>query len=1403
MKMRRFTTKNRLEKVRWVLISAMMIFGAFIQQGQAQTCPLACNDNVQVTLDTNCLAIITPDMILEDPGAGCAYDVVVKDLNGNIIPGDSITSQYVGQTLPVAVYLGANSCWGTIKVEDKYPPTVKCPDPDTIYCHEFPGPDAYPWPVKGVASDACGNVYLHVVKTEWDDYSCDSVGISGVWRRWVYWTDESGNISDTCVLEVYLKRLSCEDLIFPKDTIFNCFDYQEDPSLTDPTSAGMPSFNGRPLYFPNRKYKKDFYACEIEVSYSDDTLNIFCPGSFKILRKWLCLDWCLPTGPNNPKFVYQIVKVKDGGLIVSAPGNCPEDDGKHCNGDLDCVDDYSDLVGMNYWSCKSKKFYLPDPFKDPRFSVQSCSKATVTKIGVRVARDPEVCAGATYPERFDLVHYDKVKGKWYAEDLPAGYNWLVYHFKDECNNNAEAKYDVYVYDDVPPNPVCDKHTVVALNRDGIAKLYATSVDDGSTDNCGIDSFAVRRMTDNCNIKQNLVFGSFVEFCCQDLMTTQMVVLKVIDKRGNENTCMVEVEVQDKLPPVVSCPPDVTVPCDFDLSDLSIFGTIKNVGKNEVRNKLGAATIKGLTWDVPVADRIDGAYNDNDLCNVDFKIQVRRQEYDCHTNTGWVKRTFVVTDKSGNSSKCTQTITIRETGKRFSMSPLKWKAVPDVTLTDKCASDYDLTPKAGTRWGIMTPEIAAGNARGCYTLAVNYTDKRFTLGSDACIKIIREWTVIDWCQVVNKNVNCGAVGVWCHTQVLKVIDDTPPAFTCNNVSITPEDDYDCMTDNLTARRKVTIVADATDDCAKDKLKWNYWIEKKETENVCRAGAHDGKGTWKSYSHGAKSKVSGYFPLGEYRIWVQVADQCGNVSECKWRYFDVLDQKKPTPYCRDGINTVIMPSGKSLVIWAKDFNLGSYDNCPEDRNVTFALYHPASGRWSNKKGDFVLDCSMKGKQKFWMYVYDQCGNKEYCEVILDLQDPNHVCDGLTFNMVSGTVRDMEGNVLPNVEVTLKNQTLNDTKKTKTLNNGDYYFSGLNTGNDYWVQPLKTDEPLKGVNTRDLVAIQFYLLGKKSFSRPEYFIAADANNDQKISTKDIIVLRRLILGKEDNFKSDQKSWRFIPKSFTFDDPLDPFPFADYISYKGLNENKVNTDFNAIKIGDLTGEAYRNLSGSKVRTGSAQFTTVDQTFKAGDLVEMPVTVQDLEQISGGQYTLTFNPLVLSLEDIESDVIKLNDDNFNFSKLKEGILNASWISTNTSELQGKVLFTIRFSALEDGMLSQVADITSDITTAEVYDQDLNVYEMNLRFNNAAEASSFALYQNKPNPFSNTTIIGFQLPKDGPVQLTVYDMSGKVLKVIEGTYSKGYNEIQIDQRELNATGVLYYQLDADKNTATRKMVLLR
>ncbi len=86
---------------------------------------------------------------------------------------------------------------------------------------------------------------------------------------------------------------------------------------------------------------------------------------------------------------------------------------------------------------------------------------------------------------------------------------------------------------------------------------------------------------------------------------------------------------------------------------------------------------------------------------------------------------------------------------------------------------------------------------------------------------------------------------------------------------------------------------------------------------------------------------------------------------------------------------------------------------------------------------------------------------------------------------------------------------------------------------------------------------------------------------------------------------------------------------------------------------------------------------------------------------------------------------------------------------------------------------------------------------------SFTLYQNRPNPFRNETIIGFYLPEASNARLTIYDLKGRVIKMYQGTYNKGYSEIEINYQDLRLNGILYYQLDTPKFIGSRKMIVIQ
>lgn len=79
---------------------------------------------------------------------------------------------------------------------------------------------------------------------------------------------------------------------------------------------------------------------------------------------------------------------------------------------------------------------------------------------------------------------------------------MVYVASDGCYNEDSCIVYVTVLDKTPPVAVCQQNTVVSLTRDDVVHVYAEVFDDGSYDDCHIDSFKVRRMDngDACNFR---------------------------------------------------------------------------------------------------------------------------------------------------------------------------------------------------------------------------------------------------------------------------------------------------------------------------------------------------------------------------------------------------------------------------------------------------------------------------------------------------------------------------------------------------------------------------------------------------------------------------------------------------------------------------------------------------------------------------------------------------------------------------------------------------------------------------------------------------------------------------------------------------------------------------------------
>jgi hypothetical protein len=336
-----------------------------------------------------------------------------------------------------------------------------------------------------------------------------------------------------------------------------------------------------------------------------------------------------------------------------------------------------------------------------------------------------------------------------------------------------------------------------------------------------------------------------------------------------------------------------------------------------------------------------------------------------------------------------------------------------------------------------------------------------------------------------------------------------------------------------------------------------------------------------------------------------------------------------------------------------------------------------------------------------------------------------------------------------------------------------------------------------------IQRHLLGKQDLDSPYKIIAADANNSGTISAGDISELRKLILGVVAEL-DDVASWRFVPAVHTFEDERNPWHaggFNETITHRSLKGQEMTSDFYAIKVGDVTGDAsVDGLKDNSTRSDEPFIVRVEtSTFSAGEEVEVTFSSVEAKELSGYQFTIEYDNEILELKDFRAEGLNLNESNFGF--IESGVVTTSWNDFSSVEVDG-ALFTLIFTAKAGGDLSESIVVNSSITEALAFDADLSGTAVRLTFDGNNVVGTFELYQNVPNPFSNSTTIGFDLPENMEAGVTIYDVMGKVVRIIPINGQKGYNEVTVNGADLTNSGILYYQLDAGKNTSTKKMILM-
>ncbi|MEZ4939657.1 MAG: HYR domain-containing protein [Saprospiraceae bacterium] len=377
-----------------------------------------------------------------------------------------------------------------------------------------------------------------------------------------------------------------------------------------------------------------------------------------------------------------------------------------------------------------------------------------------------------------------------------------------------------------------------------------------------------------------------------------------------------------------------------------------------------------------------------------------------------------------------------------------------------------------------------------------------------------------------------------------------------------------------------------------------------------------------------------------------------------------------------------------------------------------------------------------------------------------------------------------------------------------NGGYFLPVLLQSGNFTVKPVKNINRLNGVTVADAVAIQQHLTNSNPITNPYKMIAADINRSNSISTIDATLINQCLLGNPVANNIFSVFWRFAPKSWT--PVLPPWGFPEKIDLTGVNANQSGLDFYGVKIGDIVnGDANpANFGGGP---GPLVLRANDALLEGGKSYSILFTADAFVDLTAWQFALGFDPNRLHFDKVEAisdnSLLPIGPDQFGLWNLDAGEIRSVWSQANGIDIPGGTLvFKLHFTALESGvLLSDALKLDDSILSGGAFNSSLEQAPVALYFSTHTSTGSLAgapylLLQNRPNPFSAETTIGFVLPAACDAQLRIFDATGRLLWEVEKDFPAGGSSETLQLDGLTASGVLYYELTTPYGTLRKRMV---
>ena len=287
-----------------------------------------------------------------------------------------------------------------------------------------------------------------------------------------------------------------------------------------------------------------------------------------------------------------------------------------------------------------------------------------------------------------------------------------------------------------------------------------------------------------------------------------------------------------------------------------------------------------------------------------------------------------------------------------------------------------------------------------------------------------------------------------------------------------------------------------------------------------------------------------------------------------------------------------------------------------------------------------------------------------------------------------------------------------------------------------------------------------------------------------------------------NDQGSWVYIQFNPSVHDASDEGPLGSYTIERLDDEEWVSLhSIDAYGAEYYTTEAHTLMDSTEEDDGMTSYRVV-AAMEVGALISETAEGYSIDNIAPGVPTGLMATVSETGIYLSWDLSSAEDfQYFNLEKSSTADFGEYQVieTADTAYLDANyeidVTVYYRLVAYDDGGNASDYSVVVDVT---VLWTDLGI----------AIPDEFAIHQNYPNPFNPVTTLRYDLPEQGHVRITIYDMLGRDVKtLINGYQDPGYKSINWDATndygKPVSAGMYLYQIHAGEYIEVRKMVLVK